>query len=55
MSEPDQIESTVIDLKKLDPAVLMPGHCSGWRAKFAIEKHMPGSMVPCTVGSRIAF
>jgi 7,8-dihydropterin-6-yl-methyl-4-(beta-D-ribofuranosyl)aminobenzene 5'-phosphate synthase len=55
MSEPDHIESTVTDLKKLDPAVLMPGHCSGWRAKFAIEKHMPGSMVPCTVGSRIAF
>ncbi|KAJ5306382.1 hypothetical protein PENANT_c017G09347 [Penicillium antarcticum] len=55
MSEPDQIESTVTDLKKLDPAVLMPGHCSGWRAKFAIEKHMPGLMVPCTVGSRIAF
>ncbi|KAJ6087228.1 hypothetical protein N7467_006142 [Penicillium canescens] len=55
MSEPDHIESTVTDLKKLDPAVLMPGHCSGWRAKFAIEKHVPGSMVPCTVGSRIAF
>ncbi|KAJ5780382.1 hypothetical protein N7457_005542 [Penicillium paradoxum] len=54
-SDADQIEDTVADLKKLDPAVLMPGHCSGWRAKFAIEKQMPGSMVPCTVGSRISF
>jgi 7,8-dihydropterin-6-yl-methyl-4-(beta-D-ribofuranosyl)aminobenzene 5'-phosphate synthase len=54
-SEADQIEKTVADLKRLDPAVLMPGHCSGWRAKFAIEKHMPGSLVPCTVGSKITF
>ncbi|KAJ5422252.1 hypothetical protein N7491_010697 [Penicillium cf. griseofulvum] len=54
-SDADQIQNTVADLKRLDPAVLMPGHCSGWRAKFAIEKHMPGSLVPCTVGSRITF
>ncbi|KAJ5274268.1 hypothetical protein N7505_002813 [Penicillium chrysogenum] len=54
-SDADQIQDTVADLKGLDPAVLMPGHCSGWRAKFAIEKHMPGSLVPCTVGSRIIF
>ncbi|KZN94434.1 7,8-dihydropterin-6-methyl-4-(beta-D-ribofuranosyl)-aminobenzene-5'-phosphate synthase [Penicillium chrysogenum] len=54
-SDADQIQDTVADLKGLDPAVLMPGHCSGWRAKFAIEKHMPGSLVPCTVGSRITF
>ncbi|KGO48465.1 hypothetical protein PEX1_003020 [Penicillium expansum] len=54
-SDADQIQSTVADLKRLDPAVLMPGHCSGWRAKFAIEKHMPGSLVPCTVGSRITL
>ncbi|KAJ5111006.1 hypothetical protein N7532_001541 [Penicillium argentinense] len=55
MSEPAQVQSTVADLKRLDPAVLMPGHCTGWRAKFAIEKHMPGVMVPCTVGTKIAF
>ncbi|CRL20745.1 Beta-lactamase-like [Penicillium camemberti] len=54
-SDADQIQNTVADLKRLDPAVLMPGHCSGWRAKFAIEKHIPGSLVPCTVGSRITF
>ncbi|KAJ5970545.1 uncharacterized protein N7479_000463 [Penicillium vulpinum] len=54
-SEADQIQDTVADLKRLDPAVLMPGHCSGWRAKFAIEKHIPGSLVPCTVGSKITF
>jgi 7,8-dihydropterin-6-yl-methyl-4-(beta-D-ribofuranosyl)aminobenzene 5'-phosphate synthase len=55
MSDDVQIQSTVSDLKRLDPAVLMPGHCSGWRAKFAIEKHMPGTLVPCTVGIKITF
>ncbi|KAB8214169.1 beta-lactamase-like protein [Aspergillus novoparasiticus] len=48
-------ESTIKDLQRLDPAVLLPGHCSGWRAKFVIEKHMPGSLVPCTVGARVTF
>lgn len=54
-SEHDQMESTIKDLKRLDPAVLLPGHCTGWRAKFAIEKHMPGALVPCTVGIKITF
>ena len=54
-SDHDQIESTVKDLKRLDPAVLLPGHCTGWRAKFAIEKHMPGTLVPCTVGIKVTF
>jgi 7,8-dihydropterin-6-yl-methyl-4-(beta-D-ribofuranosyl)aminobenzene 5'-phosphate synthase len=55
-SDEQQIESTVRDLKALDPDVLLvPGHCTGWRAKFAIEKHLPGQLVPCTVGSKIVF
>ncbi|KAA8645862.1 hypothetical protein EYZ11_006575 [Aspergillus tanneri] len=54
-SDASQIESSVRDLKKLDPAVLLAGHCTGWRAKFAIERHMPGAMVPCTVGAKITF
>ncbi|EAW09356.1 MBL fold metallo-hydrolase [Aspergillus clavatus NRRL 1] len=54
-SEEQQMESTVKDLRKLDPAVLLPGHCTGWRAKFAIERLMPGTLVPCTVGIKIAF
>lgn len=48
-------ESTIKDLERLDPAVLLPGHCSGWRAKFVIEKYMPGSLVPCTVGAKVTF
>ncbi|EAW21782.1 MBL fold metallo-hydrolase [Aspergillus fischeri NRRL 181] len=54
-SEEQQTESTIKDLKKLDPAVLLPGHCTGWRAKFAIERLMPGTLVPCTVGIKVTF
>ncbi|OJJ48159.1 hypothetical protein ASPZODRAFT_150447 [Penicilliopsis zonata CBS 506.65] len=43
-SEPQQVDSTVRALKKLDPAVLLPGHCSGWRVKFAIERQIPGTL-----------
>ncbi|KAL5333878.1 cytochrome P450 [Aspergillus crustosus] len=49
-SDTAQVESSVKDLLKLDPAVLLPGHCTGWRAKFAIERRSPGLLVPCSVG-----
>ncbi|KAJ9217622.1 hypothetical protein DTO166G4_804 [Paecilomyces variotii] len=54
-SEESHMESAVSDLRKLDPAVLLPGHCTGWRAKFIIETQMPGRLVPCTVGIKIKF
>ncbi|KAF4636714.1 hypothetical protein G7Y89_g1364 [Cudoniella acicularis] len=50
-----QVEETVKDLKTPDPKVLLPGHCSGWRVKYEIEKQMPGRLVPCTAGSKIKF
>ncbi|KAL4923504.1 cytochrome P450 [Aspergillus undulatus] len=49
-SDAKQIDTSIRDLLKLDPAVLLPGHCTGWRAKFAIEKRQPGMLVPCSVG-----
>lgn len=42
----EKLKSTVEDLKKLKPTVLMPGHCSGWRLATEAEKSMPGSVVP---------
>ncbi|KAH7357125.1 metallo-beta-lactamase superfamily protein [Rhexocercosporidium sp. MPI-PUGE-AT-0058] len=50
-----KIPNTVRDLKALEPRVLLPGHCSGWRAKVEIEREMPGVLVPCTVGSMFVF
>ncbi|KAF2001074.1 metallo-beta-lactamase superfamily protein [Amniculicola lignicola CBS 123094] len=47
---PEIISTTIKDLKELGVKVLMAGHCTGWRAKFEIEKEMPGSLVPSFVG-----
>jgi 7,8-dihydropterin-6-yl-methyl-4-(beta-D-ribofuranosyl)aminobenzene 5'-phosphate synthase len=51
----EDIQQTVQDLKELDPKILLPGHCTGWRAKFEIEKQMPGRLVPCIVGTKYTF
>lgn len=50
-----KVRDTVRDLKALNPKVLLPGHCSGWRVKFEIEREMPGRLVPCSVGYRLSF
>jgi 7,8-dihydropterin-6-yl-methyl-4-(beta-D-ribofuranosyl)aminobenzene 5'-phosphate synthase len=55
MNDDARVKETVRDLKAMNPKVLLPGHCSGWRVKFEIEKEMPGRLVPCTVGSKIVF
>lgn len=51
-AEPEVISQTVGDLQALKPTTLIAGHCTGWRAKFEIEKQMPGALVPSFVGSR---
>jgi 7,8-dihydropterin-6-yl-methyl-4-(beta-D-ribofuranosyl)aminobenzene 5'-phosphate synthase len=54
-AEAEQVQETVRDLKALGPKLLLPGHCSGWRVKQAIESAMPGSLAPSTVGTRFTF
>ena len=54
-AEPEQIEQTVSDMKALGPKVLLPGHCSGWKVKVALERAMPGTLAPSTVGTRFTF
>ena len=54
-SPKEDIQATVQALKEMNPKVLLPGHCSGWRVKYEIEKEMPGRLVPCTVGVTITF
>lgn len=49
------VKSTVRDLKALEPKVLLPGHCSGWRVKVEIEKELPGRLIPSSVGARFEF
>ena len=49
-----RIPDTVRDLLSLiDPKIVAPGHCTGWRAKAALaEAFSPGRFGPSVVGSR---
>lgn len=49
-----RIADTVRDLTELvDPGIVAPGHCTGWRAKAALcDAFAPGRYGPSVVGSR---
>ncbi|KAI1461049.1 Metallo-hydrolase/oxidoreductase [Annulohypoxylon moriforme] len=49
---PEKLQSSLKDLMALEPKVLMPGHCTGWRFKVAIEKEKPGCMAPIFGGTK---
>ncbi|KAJ3040447.1 hypothetical protein HDV00_010883 [Rhizophlyctis rosea] len=48
-----RIEPTVKDLLDEDirPQVFMPGHCTGWRARGALEAAFPNCVVPIGAGN----
>ena len=46
-----RIDDTVRDLKKYDPRLLVPAHCTGWRAQRALAAAMPEAYVNGSVGN----
>jgi 7,8-dihydropterin-6-yl-methyl-4-(beta-D-ribofuranosyl)aminobenzene 5'-phosphate synthase len=40
------------DLEAMGPQVLVPAHCTGWRAQHAMSRRFTEAFVPNTVGSR---
>jgi 7,8-dihydropterin-6-yl-methyl-4-(beta-D-ribofuranosyl)aminobenzene 5'-phosphate synthase len=46
-------EPTVEALKKIDPDVLMPMHCTGWKAIHRFQKEFPESFILNSVGSKV--
>jgi 7,8-dihydropterin-6-yl-methyl-4-(beta-D-ribofuranosyl)aminobenzene 5'-phosphate synthase len=46
------IEPTVAALTELAPALIVPGHCTGWRAQHALERALPDAWLQASVGSR---
>ena len=45
------IGPTVQALKDMKPKVLIPQHCTGWRATFEIARDFPEAFVPSSVGT----
>ena len=50
----DRIAATVRDLQELvEPRIVAPGHCTGWRAAAALSNAFsPGGCAPSVVGTR---
>src|SRR5215831_1376197 len=45
------IPRVLADLAAMNPGVLVPAHCTGWRAQHAMSARFPAAFVPNTVGS----
>jgi 7,8-dihydropterin-6-yl-methyl-4-(beta-D-ribofuranosyl)aminobenzene 5'-phosphate synthase len=43
------------DLAALDPRVLVPAHCTGWRAQHAMARRFGEAFVPNSVGTRFTL
>ena len=46
-----RIEPTLEALKQINPELIMPSHCTGWRALYAISKKLPDAFVFNSVGN----
>ncbi len=49
------IPKTVETLKLISPKVVIPSHCTGWKAIHAIANTMPDAFVQNSVGTRYVF
>ncbi|GLZ54364.1 MBL fold metallo-hydrolase [Actinomycetospora sp. NBRC 106378] len=49
------IEPTVAALVDLAPDVVVPAHCTGWRAQMRLAQALGDAFVPGAVGSRYSF
>lgn len=49
------IPDTIAELQKINPAHLMPGHCTGWSAIHKMAQAMPNAFIPTNVGTTLVF
>ncbi len=45
------IAPTVAALTELTPELIVPGHCTGWRAQHTLAAALPGAWVQTGVGT----
>ncbi len=49
------ISETVAAVAGLAPDVIVPGHCTGWRAEQAVAAALPDAYLKTSVGTRLVF
>jgi 7,8-dihydropterin-6-yl-methyl-4-(beta-D-ribofuranosyl)aminobenzene 5'-phosphate synthase len=46
-----RIPMTVLELRKIGPDLMVPSHCTGWRALYALSEAFPQNFIFNSVGS----
>jgi 7,8-dihydropterin-6-yl-methyl-4-(beta-D-ribofuranosyl)aminobenzene 5'-phosphate synthase len=49
------IGPTLDELEALRPEVVVPGHCTGWRATHELARRLPDAFTATSVGTRLRF
>ena len=49
------IPRTIDELAAIGPSVLVPGHCTGWKAMHRLAAQLPQAFVPSNVGTTLHF
>jgi 7,8-dihydropterin-6-yl-methyl-4-(beta-D-ribofuranosyl)aminobenzene 5'-phosphate synthase len=47
------IGPTVLALDELSPSLIVPAHCTGWKAVHQLAARLPEAFVPSAVGTTI--
>ncbi|HKF35545.1 MAG TPA: MBL fold metallo-hydrolase [Ktedonobacteraceae bacterium] len=49
------IPATIAELAAIGPAIIVPGHCTGWKATHEIARQLPQAYIQTSVGTRLHF
>lgn len=49
------IPRTLHELAAINPAIVVPGHCTGWKATHELSRALPEAYVQTSVGTRLHF
>jgi 7,8-dihydropterin-6-yl-methyl-4-(beta-D-ribofuranosyl)aminobenzene 5'-phosphate synthase len=50
-----RINLTVNELKRINPKLIVPCHCTGWRASYALRENFPDAFASNSVGNLYSF
>jgi 7,8-dihydropterin-6-yl-methyl-4-(beta-D-ribofuranosyl)aminobenzene 5'-phosphate synthase len=49
------VPPTINELKAIGPRLIMPGHCTGWKATHVFARELPEAFVQSSVGTRLVI
>lgn len=49
------IGQTIGELSRIGPDIIVPGHCTGWKATHELARQLPNAYVQSSVGTRMHF